>query len=93
MQTKFKWKDKQRLLMIRGLSMGIIMSQSLDAAHNLAEDIFAFSKYTPEQINSDESIQKKLKFMFILQKQMNVNQLYEELVMLDKYDETTSFAA
>ena len=93
MQTKFKWTDKQRLLFVCGLSMGVAMSPSLEMAHQLGEDIYFFAKAPAEQINSDERIQKKLKAVFELQLILGKNNLYEQFLALEKDDDTDSFAA
>ena len=93
MQTKFKWTDKQRLLFVNGLSLGVSMAPSLEIARKLGEDIYFFAKAPAEQINSDERIQKKLKVVFELQLILGKNNLYEQFLALEKDDETDSFAA
>lgn len=84
MQTKFKWNDKQRLLLISGLSMGISLSPSIEMSQRLGEDIYYFTKASADQINSDERIQKKLKHVFELQIILGPNNLYEQFLKLEK---------
>jgi hypothetical protein len=84
MQTKFKWTDKQRLLLISGLSMGISLSPSIEMSQRLSEDIYYFTKASADQINTDERIQKKLKYIFELQITLGPNNLYEQFLKLEK---------
>lgn len=93
MQTKFKWTDKQRLLFVNGLSLGVSMAPSLEIARKLGEDIYFLAKAPVEQINSDERIQQKLKTVFQLQIILGPNNLYEQFLALEKDEETDSFAA
>jgi hypothetical protein len=94
MQTKFKWKDKQRLLMIAGLSMGVMLVHKIDAAHNLGGDIYVLANAKAEFINNDERIQNKLKVVFELQQTLGKGNIYEKMLELEKdEDEQTSFGA
>ena len=91
MQTKFKWTPEQRLLMIGGISLGVTMTSTIEQAHILAEDIYLFSIASSEIINKDESIQSKLKNVFIQSKLKNVCDkninIYEELLKLEKTED------
>ncbi len=93
MQTKFKWTDKQRLLMVGGLSMGISMAPSLEMAKILADDLYIFSQAPADFLNSDTHVQVKLKNVFEFGKMMNLTDVYDNLIKLDKEDDTDSFAA
>ena len=84
MQTKFKWTDKQRLLLIGGLSMGISLSPSIEISQRLGEDIYYFTKASADHINTDERIQKKLKHVFELQIIRGPDNLYEQFLKLEK---------
>jgi hypothetical protein len=84
MQTKFKWTDKQRLIIISGVSTAVTMSSSLQLARALGEDIYFFAKASAEQINSDERIQKKLKVVFESQMILGENNFYEQFLKLEK---------
>jgi hypothetical protein len=85
-QTKFKWTDKQRLLVISAISLGIVMSPSVELSRHLAEDIYIISKGTVENLNTDKELQEKLKKSFELQIFLGLdgNNLYNQLLELEK---------
>lgn len=93
MQTKFKWKAEQRLMMIAGLALGITLAPNIEIAHTLGEDIYIFANGAADFINSDERIQSKLKKVFEMQQLLGKNNIYEKMLQLDKDDDQTSFAA
>lgn len=93
MQTKFKWKPEQRLLIISGLAIGITITPSIETANILGEDVYIFASGKADYINNDEYIQSKLKIVFEKQKLLGKGNIYEKMLELDKDDDQYSFAA
>lgn len=93
MQTKFKWKPEQRLILIAGIALGVTLTPNIETAHIWGEDIYIFANGEADFINSDERIQNKLKVVFEMQKRLGTNNLYEKMLQLDKDDDQDSFAA
>lgn len=87
MQTKFKWTPKQRLMLIAALSLGVKMAPNIETAHSIAEDIYSFANVTADAINSNEHIQTLLRHAFELQQLIGKNNIYEEMLKLDKDDD------
>lgn len=93
MQTKFKWKPEQRLMLIAGLALGVSLAPNINIAQILGEDIYVFAKGEVDFINNNERIQTKLKKVFEIQQLLGKNNVYERMLQLDKDDDQTSFAA
>lgn len=83
MKTKFQWNDKQRLRMIRTISMGASVAQTRDEMMILVNDIALFATKTKEELHANELLNKKLDMSFTLLEKVGLPDLYNDLQELE----------
>ena len=93
MQTQFKWTDKQRLLIIDAMGMGISMTNDIEKAKTMGLDISMFAAANSDFLNTNEYVQKKLTFVFNLSKTLGTTEMHDELLRLENESEEISLTS
>lgn len=91
MKTQFKWNDKQRLLIIESMAIAIENCNNVKHANQMGFDIAIIAAACADFLNSEEYIQKKLKFVFEMASTLGSTSLYDQLISLETNSNETKF--